>query len=620
MYKKALVFVLFFILLLSSVFADSFVIRSYDFDISGKTQKWVIRNLIIPSEEEKFSSMEELVLALDAKTQTILNKRIFKSVDYLYSEETKGDITYVDVLYTIVEGRTILILPYPKYDSNQGARLGVRLYNSNTLGTFASLTGVFHGTFQPWDFSTTEYYTEFVLNELQLGSTTISASFSGDATQAEGVYGYDASFSISNIMVADKFPMALSFGFTNETEGDKKYDAAWSLSGLSLFGISFTPSVSAVIYENAKASSYITPSLSISGIKLGSLSITFSDFVKYTNSEDFKFTQASHYTTLSFTEGKLSPFSFTNGLVYTHQTSLAVNNTLTYKLTGATKLYLYENMTYTGEEYFLSTLDSGVGISQTMNIGEHTTFTPTVQEWIKTTFTEGEDEPSFSRRFVISGSAGVNLINWKGNFREGVSYSFSISEAWYQEYGTLTAAGSNLDRFEFSLHKILFGWLNPSVRIIANYTNDPSGKGAIDGSSGSSSGANAGILGTYLRGVKNQTLYDEGRNNNLFTSVVNFNMLSKFPLPSIMSRWMSAYINGFIDYAFTKHGTSSDDADAVRHYVGVGFEGIGVLHDYPSYPIRLSLGFDARKLMQYVKGETDSRDFYEIYFGIDFFM
>ncbi len=613
MYRKALVFVLFLIVLVSSVFAESFIIRDYDFDISGKTQKWVVRNLIIPSGEEKFSSRDELVSALEGKKQALLNKRLFKSVDYTYTEEATGDVVYVDVLYTIVDARSILILPYPKYDTNTGARLGLRVYNSNTLGTFASLTGVIHGTFQPWDFSTTKYYAEFKLTELKLGSTTVSASFSGDATQTDGVSNYDASFSVSNILVAGKFPMAVNLAFKNVTDGEKTYDASWSLSGLSLLGISFTPSVSAKIYETSKASSYITPALSISGIKLWNLNISFSDSVKYTNSEKFKFAQASHYTTLSFSEGKLSQFSLSNGLIYTPQSSLAVNNTLTYRLTGSTTLYLYENLSYTGEDYFLSSLDSGVGISQTMSIGSHTTFTPTVQQWLKTTFSSDGSDPVFSRRFVISGSAGVNLINWKGSFREGVSYSFSISESWNQDYGTLTATGSNVDRVEFTGHKIIFGWLNPSVRVIANYTNDVSGKGAINGGSG-------GVLGEYLRGIRNQTIYDDGRNNNLFTTVVNLNLLSKFPLPSIMSKWMSAYINGFIDYAFTKHGKTSEEADKIRHYVGFGVEGIGVLHDYPSYPIRLSLGFDARKLLQYVKGETDSRGFFEIYFGIDFFM
>ncbi len=613
MYRKALVFVLFLIVLVSSVFAESFIIRDYDFDISGKTQKWVVRNLIIPSGEEKFSSRDELVSALDGKKQTLLNKRLFKSVDYTYSEEVSGEVIYVDVLYTIVDARSILVLPYPKYDTNSGARLGLRFYNSNTLGTFASLTGVIHGTFQLWDFDTTQYYTEFKLTDLKLGSTSVSASFSGDATQTGGVSNYNASFSVGNILVAGKFPMSVNLSFKNVKGGEKTYNASWSLSGLSLFKVSFTPSVSAEIHETNKTSSYITPALSISGIKLWNVNISFSDSVKYTNSEKFKFAEASHYTTLSFSEGKLSQFSFSNGLVYKIAPSLAVNNTLTYKLTGATTLYLYENLSYTGEDYFLSSLDSGVGISQAMSIGKHTTFTPTVQEWLKTTFSSDGGDPVFSRRFVISGSAGANLINWKGGFREGVSYSFSISESWNQNYGTLTAAGDNIDRVEFTAHKILFGWLNPSIRVIANYTNNAGSKGAIDG-------GNSVLLGEYLRGIRNQTIVDDGRNKNLFTTVVNFNVLSKFPLPSIMSKWMAAYVNCFVDYAFTKHGADSSDANKARHYVGFGVEGIGILHDYPTYPVRLSLGFDARKLLQYVKGETDSRGFYEIYFGIDFFM
>ncbi len=85
-----------------------------------------------------------------------------------------------------------------------------------------------------------------------------------------------------------------------------------------------------------------------------------------------------------------------------------------------------------------------------------------------------------------------------------------------------------------------------------------------------------------------------------------------------MSSWVSTYANLFVDYAFTKHAANHDAGD-IKHYVGVGVEGIGILRDYPNYPIRLSIGLDARKLLHYIKGESTSKDFYEIYFGLGFF-
>ena len=150
------------------------------------------------------------------------------------------------------------------------------------------------------------------------------------------------------------------------------------------------------------------------------------------------------------------------------------------------------------------------------------------------------------------------------------------------------------------------------MRILGSYTNNI-------GSYGSATGTSSGDFGEYLRGVRNQTVIDDGRNRNLLSLIVNVNLMTVFPLPSFMSSWMDAYLNVFCDYAFTKHGVDTSDANIKRHYLGFGFEGIGVLKDYPSYPIRASLGFDARKLLHFLKKETTSRDFYEIYVGIDFF-
>ncbi len=82
-------------LLAFNVFAASYVITDYEILVDGKTQKRVIRNLIIPEDtEEVFASEEELVAALDGKRQALVNKRVFKSVSYEYtlSEEEEGKI------------------------------------------------------------------------------------------------------------------------------------------------------------------------------------------------------------------------------------------------------------------------------------------------------------------------------------------------------------------------------------------------------------------------------------------------------------------------------------------------------------------------------------------------
>ena len=97
-------------LLAFNVFAASYVITDYEILVDGKTQKRVIRNLIIPEDtEEVFASEEELVAALDGKRQALVNKRVFKSVSYEYtlSEEEEGKIGAA-VTYNIVDAKTFL--------------------------------------------------------------------------------------------------------------------------------------------------------------------------------------------------------------------------------------------------------------------------------------------------------------------------------------------------------------------------------------------------------------------------------------------------------------------------------------------------------------------------------
>ena len=137
-----------------SLSAASFKIVDYDFDVSGKTMDFALKRIIVPSNEEVFDSEESLVKALDGKRQRLINQRVFKEVEYSYFlGEDVDDVIPVSVLFKIKDARSFLVLPYPKYDSNIGTRLGVRLWDSNFLGSLANLTGVVHATFEDNDLS-----------------------------------------------------------------------------------------------------------------------------------------------------------------------------------------------------------------------------------------------------------------------------------------------------------------------------------------------------------------------------------------------------------------------------------------------------------------------------------
>lgn len=592
--------------------ATSFVIRDYSFSIKGKTQEWVVRNLIIPEKDESFSSLEELISSLNNKKQLLDNKRVFKSVEYsINTIEEVDDITYVDVLFNLVDARTTLVIPYPKYDSNYGARIGLKYYNTNLMGTFSSLNGTVHGTFMPWDFTTLKYFAEFDLSDFYVGKTKVSAKFTGNATQAAGVSDYALTTSISNIELG-RYSMNMDFGFSKNSE--TKYTLSSSFYGLKLGSVSFTPSLSVTAYEKAKSSSTFTTSLSTNGMSIGVVGFNFSDAIEFYNTQksdggyNWKPTKLTHSSDFSFSGEKLSRYSYSHTLTYKPEASFEFDNTLGYKLSDITTLYLYENLIWNGD-WFFSTLDTGVGISQRISIGDHISITPVLKEFLTTSFKPNDETVYFSRYYLLSGSTSGNYVNWRGNFRDGIKYSISISEGWNQDYSNRTAKEVH-DYAEISAFKIIGSWFNPSARIIVNYTNNVSSYGSIAGS-------DSGDLGEYLRGIRNDTVKNDGRDKNIFAVVANVNLLSVFPLPSFVS-FADAYVNLFVDYAFTKHAPSTSESDMARHYLGFGIEGIGILKEYPSYPIRASLGFDARKLMAYMKGDGE-KDFYEIYVGLDFF-
>ena len=608
MSKKLILFVLFVLVLTASLAAETFIIRSYDFDIIGKTRSWAAENIVSSEKDEKTYTRDGLVSFLEKKKQTLISKNAFESVEYTYTEETVGDTVYVDVTFHIEDKGTISVLPYPEYDSNYGLRLNIKYSDRNTLGTFSNFSGTMYATVEPWDFDTTEYYASFKLSNLKIGETVISSELTGNASQTDGLYNYNTSLSVRDIKIGSRYYLDLGFGLKN-TGKDMLYSASTSFSGLSIGSVGFNPSVSMAFYEKTTSSSYITPSLSTYGIRIGVVRLSFYDYLRFSGSS-FRLSSVYHSTSLSFAEGSLAPVSYYQSVSWSPKYSFSVYNTVNWNITELMTLYFHEDLSWTGEDFTFSSSDTGIGISREFNIGEHFSIEPELTQYL-TVKKDSDGEISLHPYYSFSASANGNYIKHSGNFRDGVSYSFSISESWYEEYPR-TAKGTYIDKAEVQVHKLFGSWFNPSVRILGVYTNSAS-------SYGSPSGSGTGYFGEYLRGVRNKTVKNDGRNRNNLSLVVNLNLMAELPLPSFMSSSIDIYLNLFCDYAFTKHDTDDSKENGIRNYLGFGIETIGILKKYPEYPIRASVGFDGRKLYDYANGDSESRDFYEIYVGLDLF-
>lgn len=558
-------------LLAFNVFAASYVITDYEILVDGKTQKRVIRNLIIPEDtEEVFASEEELVAALDGKRQALVNKRVFKSVSYEYtlSEEEEGKIGAA-VTYNIVDAKTFLAVPYPKYDTNTGLTINAKIKDKNLIGTFASLDGDVYALFEDGVWNNPKLSGEFKITDLLIGDTVFSFNLKGSGYLKDLDPSYSASTSIR------KIPF--------------------------LFGSYFDLTAS---IEKSGEGYLLKPALSISGINLWGTTLSFSGYTKFmgTKESEYKTFQPTYYEAtgnVNFGWSLLEKFSLTSTLGYTPETKIESKSKLSYAASSATTFFLIENVTM-DDKGNVSFFDTGLGISQSATIANHFSITPTFTEYIRTTINDGE--PEFSRYYTISASTSRDLINWKGNFRDGFALSFSINESWGQDtFGFRTLKDGYYTHFNFTYFKLLWNWFNPSFRVIANYRSGTVGDFVLHNSSSN--------IGEVMRGIRNDTVGTD----NLFALVANLNILTLFPMPKLFS-FADYYASAFFDFGMVQKNSESE----LERYYSCGVEGIGIFKDYPSYPIRLSIGVDLKRLSEWLKDER-SADFYEIYFGLNFF-
>ena len=124
---------------MAEVFAATYTIRSYTFNVKGKTTDSALSEFV-GEPGETFGTLEELEAHVADKRQQLYNKRIFHEVGFSYTlEDMGGDVFMADVVIYIDDARTFIILPFPKYDSNYGFELKVKALDSNFMGTFATM-------------------------------------------------------------------------------------------------------------------------------------------------------------------------------------------------------------------------------------------------------------------------------------------------------------------------------------------------------------------------------------------------------------------------------------------------------------------------------------------------
>lgn len=175
--KNSFIAVLF---LLSCIpfFSQSYKISHEEYKITGNTREYALQNKVKIDKNRTFSSIEDLEKYIyDVKTQ-IENTRVFDTVSINYeldSNQTKtqdqnepeeiqnfievtedgkalssakqnsdGNISAVRLFIETKDSMHLLVVPYPKYDSNNGFSLRLKAKDTNFLGSMEEMSGDFN--------------------------------------------------------------------------------------------------------------------------------------------------------------------------------------------------------------------------------------------------------------------------------------------------------------------------------------------------------------------------------------------------------------------------------------------------------------------------------------------
>ncbi len=526
------------------LFASTYKIMDYSFLVSGKTQGSSLAE-ILGDGGETFDSVEKLKTFLDEKKQDLVNMRLFSKVEYqYYTTQDIPDFYNVYVTFYISDASSIFVLPYPKYDSNYGFKLGIKAYNKNLWGRFTNLYGYFGFSQQENAFKYGKFDWELSLDEISLGKAKLAVSHLGaiDLLNWDRSYlGLEAEF--DEFTIGDMSSNA-SIGFKFAPEGTAK-DSSWSLQNITAgLGIEFTNHTlnNSALYN----------------------SITFlpNTFELDTNSRfSYEIQYGIYSQTVLNTEQINKPDDVNDGLNF---------------------------------------IELGTGISRAFDVTEKLKFNTLFMVYLQYDY----DAEIFTSYFDLAFTSSYSRINWEGNFRRGFSYNTRAD--------LLTYPFNETDRTSIKMWGTASGflpvtsWFNPSARI--SFT-------ASDRDQFFAFNEN-NTVSDYIRGVRLDNWYVHSENAPMrkFSMAINLDLMLNFVT---IRDFCKSYVVPLVDVLLVNDRSNDEQ---IKCITTVGGEGIVILDNFPSYPIRGSLGVNANDLVEYMKGSRDLSDVeFEIYIGMGFF-
>ncbi len=536
---------------------DSVVYRIEDITIhvKGMTNgSLLLKRVGVTEEQYEFAAYEELEQFAAGVRQKMVNMRIFDDISYTISPVADnaadmGRTKVFHVAFLVDDAFTTLVIPYGKYDSNYGFKAGFKLYDHNLLGTLSdfAMTSNVKQTDLLWD--EPEYFTTLKWKNISFFGSDLNISSEFTINQDNGVFG------------------------------DGVLTTSGSMHGLSLFGHGISLSTKITTYQlddgGGWGNSDIALSLALRDIKIPlgrslALSSTISIDQNGSSFDAFEYTYSLN-STISNLNLFITKVNLTSGVDFAVYPLQATTSRLTsFHTTVSDSFVLPLHIRYSPSVNFVMNMDG--------------------------------KNPYFDFHNALSYS--YNKINWKHNFREGLSITLANSLNYdtvysFNNHGNI----SNYTSLRATAFTIIFDRINIGSRMTAFYS-------PLDDYSFMNSSKNPA---EYMRGIlnKNESLDSAWRGK--YGGVLNINVMATLiDLDGITEFIVSPFLDiGLFD------GGSLEDLNQV--YSG-GLELYCIFDKYKSYPFNASIGYNLKDVASYLRGDMDYSDLpFEILMSLDLF-
>ena len=155
-----------FLCLSAFTFADRYQINDVIYDIIGITTKYALERAVDIDKDRVFESYDELHEYVDNLRSLFNNLRNLSSsiINTTYDSTLDEEgICKVTLRISTVDSKHFLMVPYPKYNSNDGFNLKLKAKDTNFLGTMETLNFDFNLSTEYKENSDKEFEIRFAL-------------------------------------------------------------------------------------------------------------------------------------------------------------------------------------------------------------------------------------------------------------------------------------------------------------------------------------------------------------------------------------------------------------------------------------------------------------------------